>query len=76
MTALPMISARQCVRALEKAGFFVDRRRGSHIVLRREEPPPTLTVIVPNHKEIDRGTLKSIIRQAKLTVEEFADLLK
>lgn len=72
---LPVISGKECVRALEKAGFYVDRQRGSHIILRRDEPPPARTVVVPDHKELDRGTLRSIIRQAGLTVDEFLALL-
>jgi predicted RNA binding protein YcfA (HicA-like mRNA interferase family) len=72
---LPVISGRECIKALEKTGFFIARQKGSHITLRRQEPPPTRTVVVPDHKELDRGTLRSIIRQAGLSVEEFVDLL-
>jgi predicted RNA binding protein YcfA (HicA-like mRNA interferase family) len=54
--------------------FWKSRQRGSHIVLVRENPKNT--VIVPNHKELDRGTLRAIIRQADLTVEEFIQLLR
>jgi len=56
-----------------RAGFVVYRQRGSHITLVRQDPPVQTTV--PNHKELDRGTLRSIIRQAGLTVEEFVALL-
>ncbi len=75
MPRLPLISGRECVKALEKIGFEVDRQRGSHIVLRRDEPEPARTVVVANHKEIDRGTLKGIIEQAGLTTDEFLELL-
>jgi predicted RNA binding protein YcfA (HicA-like mRNA interferase family) len=57
---------------LQKAGFTVKRQQGSHIVLRRDEP--FAQVVVPDHKELDRGTLRAIIRQAGLTVDAFAAL--
>jgi predicted RNA binding protein YcfA (HicA-like mRNA interferase family) len=73
VSKLPRISGRQCVRALEKAGFFVRRQEGSHIILRRSEP--FAQVVVPDHKELDRGTLRAVIRQSGLTVESFVSLL-
>lgn len=73
MSKLPVVSGAQCVKALERAGFIVYRQRGSHITLVRPEPPSQTTV--PNHKEIDRGTLRAIIRQAGLSVDEFVALL-
>lgn len=74
MSKLPVVSGSECIKALAKIGFVIVRQRGSHIVLVRENPKNT--VIVPNHKELDRGTLRAIIRQADLTVEEFVQLLK
>jgi len=73
MSKLPVVSAGQCIRALEKAGFVFYRQRGSHITMVRTTPPAQTTI--PNHKELDRGTLRAIIRQASLTVEEFIALL-
>ena len=73
MTSLPRISGRQCVSALSKRGFQFKRQNGSHIILRREQP--FAQVVVPDHKELDRGTLRSILRLADLTVEEFTSLL-
>ena len=73
MSKLPVVSGAQCVRALERAGFAVYRQRGSHIIMVRAEPRAQLTV--PDHKELDRGTLRAIIRQAGLSVEEFVTLL-
>ncbi|MDX2140692.1 MAG: type II toxin-antitoxin system HicA family toxin [Chloroflexota bacterium] len=72
---LPVISGQECRRALEKVGFVLDRQRGSHMIMRRDEPPPARTVVVPDHRELDRGTLRGIIRQAGLTVDEFLALL-
>lgn len=73
MSGLPRLSGRACVRALERAGFGVRRQEGSHIVLRRAEPFSQL--VVPDHKELDRGTLRAIIRQSGLSVDEFLKLL-
>ena len=73
MSKLPVISGALCVKALGKIGFEVYRQRGSHITMVRSSPPAQTTI--PNHKELDRGTLRAIIRQAGLTVEEFNALL-
>lgn len=70
---LPVISGSQCIKALQRAGFVVMRQTGSHIVLQKDNP--YAMVVVPNHAELDRGTLRSIIRQAGLTIEEFVALL-
>jgi len=61
------------MKALERAGFVVKRQEGSHVILRRTQPFAQL--VVPDHKELDRGTLRAIIREADLTVEEFLRLL-
>ncbi len=73
MSKLPRISGRKCIKALRKAGFYVKRQRGSHIILRRDDPFAQL--VVPNHKQLDRGTLRAIIRQADLSVDEFVSFL-
>ena len=73
MRKLPVISGADCVKAPEQIGFVVDRQRGSHIILVCEEP--RTTVSIPDHKELDRGTLRAIVRQVGLTVDEFTDLL-
>lgn len=73
MSKLPMISGRECIKALENAGFYFKRQEGSHIVMRRDDP--FAQVVVPNHKELDRGTMKAIIRQAGLSTNEFLKLL-
>lgn len=72
MSKLPRITGRDCVRALEKAGFYQKRQHGSHIILRRDDP--FAQVVVPDHKELDRGTLRAILRQANLSVDEFIAL--
>jgi predicted RNA binding protein YcfA (HicA-like mRNA interferase family) len=73
VSKLPVVSGAQCVKALGKVGFEVYRQRGSHVVIVRKFPPAQTTI--PDHKELDRGTLRAIIRQTGLTVEEFIALL-
>jgi predicted RNA binding protein YcfA (HicA-like mRNA interferase family) len=68
-----MISGQQCAKALGKAGFHVRRQEGSHMILRRDAPFGQ--IVVPDHKELDRGTLRAIIRQSGLSVDEFLKLL-
>ena len=72
---LPVVSGREVVRALQGAGYALDHQRGSHIVVRQiEEPHRRITI--PDHREVARGTLRAIIRDAGLTVEEFNALLE
>ena len=73
MSALPRISGRRCVDALAKVGFSFVRQEGSQMIVRRIDPFAQITV--PDHKERDRGTLRAIIRQADLSVDEFVLLL-
>jgi len=73
MSSLPQLSGRECAKALSKAGFRLRRQEGSHMILRRDEPFSQL--VVPDHKTLDRGTLRAIIRQAELSIEEFLALL-
>jgi predicted RNA binding protein YcfA (HicA-like mRNA interferase family) len=73
MSNLPRISGRACAKALISAGFLQVRQHGSHLILRR--PEPFAQVVVPDHSELDRGTLRAIIRQAGLTIEQFKKLL-
>ena len=74
MTTLPRISGREVVKALKQLGYKKDRQKGSHIVL-RQKIAPYRRVTVPDHKEVAKGTLRAIIRETGLTVEEFIDLL-
>jgi predicted RNA binding protein YcfA (HicA-like mRNA interferase family) len=74
MTKLPVTSGRECAKALQRAGFVVRRQEGSHIILRRDSP--FAQVVVPDHRELDRGTLRAILRQAGMTVEQFHELLR
>jgi predicted RNA binding protein YcfA (HicA-like mRNA interferase family) len=69
---LPRVSGEQVIKALVKAGWNVERQRGSHVVLYKEG---TGIVVVPLHRELDRGTLRGIIKQSKMSVREFLELL-
>jgi len=73
MTTLPHVSGRECVAALLKIGFQFKRQNGSHMILRREQL--VAQTVVPDHKTLDRGTLRSILRQAEISTEEFITLL-
>jgi predicted RNA binding protein YcfA (HicA-like mRNA interferase family) len=73
VSKLPVVSGAECVKALGKVGFVVYRQRGNHITMVRKTSPAQTTV--PNHRELDRGTLRAIIRQAGLTVDEFLALI-
>ena len=67
---LPVCSGREAVRAFERAGWIVDRQHGSHVTLFKPNHP------VPLHRELGRGLLRDLLREAGLTVEQFAELLK
>lgn len=72
MPPLPTVSGADLVRALERAGFVRVSQRGSHVKMRH---PDGRTAIVPMHREVAPGTLRSILRQAGLTVDELLALL-
>jgi predicted RNA binding protein YcfA (HicA-like mRNA interferase family) len=74
--ALPVANARQVVAALRRAGYVTDRIAGSHYIMKHSNDP-ALAVTVPFHgsRDIKPGTLRNIIRQANLTVDEFRALL-
>ncbi len=69
MSKLPRVSGEQVVTALRRIGFRVRRQHGSHIIMRRDEP--FAQTVVPAHRELDRGTLRAILRQIDLSVEDF-----
>jgi len=73
MSKPPRLSGWECIHALETAEFRVVRQKGSHIVIRRDNP--FTQTVVPDHKELAPGTLRRVIRDAGLTVDEFLDLL-
>ncbi|MFN0157828.1 MAG: type II toxin-antitoxin system HicA family toxin [Bacteroidota bacterium] len=74
MTRLPVLSGQDVAKALAEIGYMFDHQRGSHIILRHKNPPHR-RVTVPNHKEVARGTLRSIIREVGLSLDQFTELL-
>lgn len=74
MSSLPRLSGREVVRALERMGYIFDRQRGSHMILRYKEAP-FRRIVVPDHKEVAKGTLRAIIREIGLSPQEFKALL-
>jgi len=74
VSGLPRASGHEVVKALQEIGYARDRQRGSHIVLRQTESPHR-RITVSDHREVAKGTLRAIIRQAGLTVDEFKALL-
>ena len=75
MPKLPVLSGRKVIKALKKAGFKPKRQKGSHIIIVKETEDERIGVVIPDHKEIDTGTLLDIIRQSKLKKEDFIKLL-
>jgi predicted RNA binding protein YcfA (HicA-like mRNA interferase family) len=74
MASLPVISGSDTVGVFERFGWTVARQTSSHIIMTKEGQIASLSI--PNHKEVARGTLRSLIRSANLTVDEFASRLK
>ena len=74
MSRLPVLSAKELIKALVKLGYEIDHQTGSHIILRNSHYP-FRRLTIPNHKEIAKGTLRAIIRQAGLSLDEFINLI-
>ena len=69
MPKLPVISGAEAVKAFERAGWRQDRQRGSHVIMLK--PGHIASLSIPQHRELAPGTLRSLIRAAGMTVEEF-----
>ena len=74
MPAVPLLRPQQVVRAFEKLGWEVARQRGSHIILTKAGHIASLSI--PNHSQVARGTLRTLIDKAGLTVQEFLEAVK
>ena len=69
----PKVSGQEAIRALERLGFVQLRQRGSHVVLKKATPQGEIGCTVPLHKELAIGTLKGILRQAKVREKDFSE---
>lgn len=72
---LPRVSAEEAIRSLERLGFVQIRQRGSHVILKKGISTGDIGCVVPLHRELAIGTLRSILRQAGVTSEEFIENL-
>ena len=75
MPRLRRVSGREAILALEKLGFVQMRRRGSHVVLKKETSDGAVGCVVPLHRELAIGTLRGILKQAGVTPDDFMDKL-
>ncbi len=76
MGRLPVLSGRELVAALKRAGFVQIRQKGSHVSLERTEGDRTWRTVVPPHHELAKGTLRDILNQSGLSKEQLLELLK
>jgi len=72
---LPVVSGKEVIKALSKIGFKHVRTSGSHAILNKQTEKGKITIPVPLHRELAKGTLKSIMKQAGLSLEDFLKLL-
>jgi len=76
MPKLRRVSGKEAIRALERLGFERVRQRGSHVVLKKQTSEGAVGCVVPLHRELAVGTLRGILRQARITPEEFMESLQ
>ena len=76
MPNLPHLSGKEIIRALERLGFVQARQRGSHVVMKKSTPEGNVGCVVPLHGEVAIGTLHSILKQAKVSPDEFIKVVK
>lgn len=75
MPKVPLVSGQEAVKALQRLGFVVDRQKGSHVVLRKTAPGGVLGCVIPMHREIAAGTLRSALKMAQVEIDDFAAAL-
>ena len=75
MSHLPALSGKELCKILARVGYELDHQTGSHLILRNSEVPYR-RLTIPNHKELAKGTLRAIIRESGLTLDEFWELIE
>lgn len=75
MPKVPLVSGQEAVKALEKLGFFIDRRKGSHVILKKLTLQGELGCVLPMHREIAAGTLRSALKMAQVEIDTFVSAL-
>ena len=70
----PLLSGKEIVKAFARIGYYKVDQRGSHIKIRNDTKD--ITLIIPDHKEVDRWTLKGILKDAEISAEEFIKLIR
>jgi predicted RNA binding protein YcfA (HicA-like mRNA interferase family) len=75
MSRLPQVKAREMIAALQRAGFVIERIRGSHHFLCHRDDPARRTVVAVHAGDVPQGTLRDILKQAKISRDEFLKLL-
>ena len=75
MQKLPRLSGHETIKALSKLGFVTKRQKGSHVVMIKETKEGKIGCVIPLHKELEIGTLRGILTQAKVSKEEFLKIL-
>ena len=76
MPKLPRLSGREMIKILELFGFLQIRQKGSHIVLKKVGEDKTVGATVPDHKELAEGTMRGILKQAEISVDDFLQKCK
>ncbi len=71
MPKVPIVSGSEAVRALQRLGFFLDRQRGSHAVMKKATDAGEIGCVIPMHREVAAGTLHSALKQAGVSIGEF-----
>jgi predicted RNA binding protein YcfA (HicA-like mRNA interferase family) len=75
MSKVPTLSFTEIVRALQRDGWVVVRQRGSHIRLQKRTPTEVLKLVIPAHRPVKRSTLAHVLKQARISVDQFLELL-